>query len=402
MPNIWQTLNNREWAVLIWGAILLVYGSAAARSSVKSLLKSFFHWKVIGIFISLAAYSIATIYVLWRLKFWDLALLKDTVVWFLTVACVAIFEAISGAESKSMFHKLVISSLALMAFLSFVVDSFVLPFYWEMVLVPFLSIIAMMSILANYKKEYKTVRRPLQAVMNLAGLLMLAWALHQLYLSLPQFATWSTVKEFLLTPVLSMCAIPFFFALALIAAYETLFIRFDCFLKDRPELVRHAKWRAIISANISLRRISKLSGPFICELQEAADREAVTQVIRTFAFAPDPQKLTGEVIQTRIVSYRMPCNGQRVQKILVNWKNTSDSSVVAAYADITVFDKDGDELLPGVKKHCIFSYDGTEEGKVKPGQVFIEPEETGYIWPSNAFGVAEQAEAKIVKLLDRW
>ncbi|MDO8649750.1 MAG: hypothetical protein Q7K33_00305 [Candidatus Berkelbacteria bacterium] len=98
--------------------------------------------------------------------------------------------------------------------------------------------------------------------------------------------------------------------------------------------------------------------------------------------------------------YTLPANGQLVQKVLIDWKNTSDLPAGAAFADIVAYDADGEKLQSGTKDYCIFSYDGCEESKILPGKTYIEPDDDGYVLLSNAFGRAEHVEAKITKLLD--
>lgn len=400
MRELWESLNNRELALVFWGSVFAVSGVIVARTHLKPLLKAFLAPRVCGVFAALAVYLIGTVLVLESLRLWDASLLKDTIVWFFTVGCVTLFQASKAGEKPHLFRDLVLDSLKLTVVIEFVRDTFVLPLGWEMLLVPVITLIACMSIIADNRKEHRILRKPLKAILGILGFGLVAFAFYQLYLAFNDFATWTTAKEFMLEPALTFLAVPFFFLFALSVNLEGHFIRLRFWLDEKPELLRIAKWQALLATHLSLRRLARLKGEYYVKLRDATDKMAVTQLTREFANKPEPRQLKGEVVRTRIVPFILPANGQQAQKVLIDWKNLSDIPAGAAFADIVAYDADGDELLSGAKDYCIFSYDGTEESKVKPGSVYVESEAGGFILFSDANGAADRVEIRLTRLLE--
>ena len=401
MRELWESLNNRELALLFWGGVFAVFGIVVARSHLKSLLKAFLAPKVSGVFAALAAYVVCIVLILASWKIWDASLLKDTIVWFFTVGCVALFQASQAGKNPHLFRDLVLDSLKLTVVIEFVRDTYVLPFGWEMVLVPAITFIACMSIIADNRKEHKILRKPLKTILGVLGFSLVGFAFYQLYLAFNDFATWKTAKEFMLEPALTFLAVPFFYLFALVVNLEGHFMRLGFWLDEKPELLKYAKGQSLLASHLSLRRLARLKGEYYVELRDATSKEQVGRLTQEFANKPEPKQLKGEVVRTRIIPYMLPANGQQAQKVLIDWKNTSDMAAGAAFADIVAYDADGDELLSGAKDYCIFSYDGNEETKVKPGEVHVEPDEEGFILLSNAFGIADRVEIRLTRLLER-
>lgn len=400
MRELWESLNNRELALLIWGAAFLVFGALVARPHIKPLLKAFFVPKVSGVFAALAAYVVGVVILLASFKVWDTSLLKDTIFWFFTVGCVALFPAMKAGEQPHVFRDLVLDSLKLTAVIEFVRDTFVLPLGWELVLVPVVTLLACMSIIADSHKEHKILRKPLKTLLGLFGFALVGYAFYQLYLAFRDFVSWETAREFMLEPALTILTVPFFFIFAFWVNLENHFVRLSFWLDKRRDLLPAAKRQSILASRLSLRRLAKLKGEFYVELQSAKNKAAVRELTRKFAAKPEPRQLKGEVVRARILPYKLPANGQLVQMAVIDWKNTSDTPIGAAFADITAYDADGDELQSGAKDYCIFSHDGTDESKIKPGEVYVEPEDEGFVLLSNPFGVAERIEVKLTRLLE--
>lgn len=399
MLDLWQSLNNRDIALLIWGSVFLVFAAMVARSHVKPLLRAFLSPKVSGVFLALLANAAMAVWGLWRVGLWEMTHLKDSIVWFLTVACVSVFQVLKARENPRLFWDLVWQSLGFTAAIGFITNTYVLSLGWELFLVPAVSLVASMSVVADHYPKHRVLRRPLRLLLTGIGFALAVFAFRQLYLGFGDLLTWATAKQFLLAPTLTFLSLPTLYLFALWAQYEEHFLRIGIWLKDKPELIRYAKRRTLVSCGLNLARLGKLKGEYYVQFQESRTEGAVAEITRKFARRPKPRQLCGEVVRTRIVPYKLPANGQAAQMVLIDWKNTSDEAVNAAFADIVPYDADGERLPSGAEDYCIYRSGGDSESEVEPGQIYVEPEEQGFILLSSVFGQAARVEARITRLI---
>lgn len=81
------------------------------------------------------------------------------------------------------------------------------------------------------------------------------------------------------------------------------------------------------------------------------------------------------------------------------WKNLGGQSVFEAYADIDVFDEDGEKLDAGATDKCIF-YSQSEATDVMPGESFSDDDEADFV----VLSILEKVhcvEARITRLHSR-
>ena len=344
---------------------------------------------VSGVFLALAAYVVAAALVLRRIGFWDTAVLKDTIFWFVTVACASVFRAAGGAESRRMFRDLVRDSFAITAILVFFVNSFVFSLPAEMILVPAATLLVLVTAVVEGSREYRSLRPVFRALSGGVGLAFVAVTIQRLLPSVGEFASWQHAREFLLEPILTLCVIPFFLLFANVCEYGKQFVLIDHWLKGKPRLARFAKWRMILSAWLSLKKLEKLRGDFYLRIEEAPDKETIAGVIREFVSRREPKSLPGRLVNTRLEPFQMASTGKPATMVLVDWQNTSDRSVESAYADIEPFDADDEPLPFGAKDYCIFHACG-DPGFCTRTTAF-NPRSTSF--PSPASSAAEAADA---------
>ncbi len=402
MREVWESLNNRELSVLAWGIAFLLIATFMARPHVKPPLKAFFQVKIFGVFVALAVYVTLVVLALASYKVWDASLLKDTLIWFFTVACVTVFAAVKDSQEPHFFRSIVLESIKLTAVVQFVCDTYVLPLGWELIIVPVITLIVGMDTLADQRKEHRSLRKPLKAIIATIGFGVVGYAFYQLCLAINDFVSWEKAREFMLEPALTLLTVPFFFVFAVWVVLENHFIRLSIWLKDRPDLLPSARWRSIVESKLVPMRIAKLRGRYYLDLQEAESALDVRRITREFARKPEPRLLKGEVVRNQLVPYRLPGSGQTVQMVLIDWRNISDSPVGVVFADITAYDADGNELQSGAKDYCIFSASEGDHSRVKPGEVYVEPEDQGFVLLSNAFGIADRIEVKLTRLYEEW
>ena len=75
--------NNREIATAIWLLVIfiLMLFKRDIRKSLLDVIKAFFKIKILSSIFLMIAYTTGIVFVLYQINFWNISLLKDTVVW---------------------------------------------------------------------------------------------------------------------------------------------------------------------------------------------------------------------------------------------------------------------------------------------------------------------------------
>ena len=103
--NIVNTFNNREWSILIWVSLFLLWAISRKeiRDSFHDVLRAFFQIKIIIPTALLAIYAFGSIVLLSKIGYWEYSLLKDTVIWFLGVAFIMLVNSVKASEEDGYF-----------------------------------------------------------------------------------------------------------------------------------------------------------------------------------------------------------------------------------------------------------------------------------------------------------
>src|SRR5689334_4800878 len=101
-------LNNREKALLMWFIIGLIWALAQKniRQSILEAMKVFFAPQVLVIYTAMAFYILGTVLLLYKANLWSPLLIKDTLIWSLTTACVLLLYINQNAQKEDYFKSL--------------------------------------------------------------------------------------------------------------------------------------------------------------------------------------------------------------------------------------------------------------------------------------------------------
>ena len=239
--------SNREIAGYIW--LALFFGAAAfnggVRQSFVGVLRAFCHPLIITPLSLAAMYIAACVIVFERIGIWTSANLKTTVLWALSFALATMFDINRVSEDRTFFKKAVREAFAIASVLTFMIEfySFSLPV--ELVAVPLLTLLALLHI-ASDKPEHAQAQRLAGKLSAIVGIGYLTYSLYRTILDLKGFATLDTAREFGLPILLTLCFLPYLYALVIYVVYERSFIGLAYAIPD-ARLRRSAKWRAIFT-----------------------------------------------------------------------------------------------------------------------------------------------------------
>lgn len=243
--------------MIVWLGVFLVWAFSIGevRKASVEIVKMALAWKIVFCVSMMAAYVAMVILALRTVGLWNMGSLKATVLWTLTVAVAMVFEVRLITDDERYFQKAVRDGFKVSVVLEFIINLYVLSFPLELLLIPTTIILACMLVLAESKDEFKSMRAPLNSILALIGLGLLAYAAHRVYADFQSFAQLSTLTEFLLPILLTMVFLPFLYILATVVSYENLFVRLR-FLMNDPELRRFTRVQLLRKFGLDFRNLN--------------------------------------------------------------------------------------------------------------------------------------------------
>lgn len=181
--------NTREIASITWGTIFIValiffsLKNPQLRNSLIALIKAFFQTKIITSIIFTTSYLALIILLLYQLKIWDFSQIKNTFFWYITFAIGTLFNINTIREnSKNFFLKTIKSSINLSILLQFIVNFHTFNFFIELiVIIPFITFLAILSTVANDSIEQQKVKRIIDYLLTVIFFIFLVHFLIKLF-----------------------------------------------------------------------------------------------------------------------------------------------------------------------------------------------------------------------------
>jgi hypothetical protein len=284
-------LSNRELALGIWLIVGLTWAFARreVRESFGYVVRAFLHPKVSGVVLAAAAYTAGAVFLLRGASFWDGSMLKDTVIWFIGTAFIALMN--TEKKDSRFFRRVVDDGLKVVVLVEFVANLYVFPIYVELVLVPVVFFMVMMLAVAETKAELAPAKAFLERLLTVTGVVVLAFSIEHIVSDWNHVVTAATVRTLLLPPALTIMFVPFLYLFALISAYELVFMRVDFALKHEDKrLAKETKRRILKTAGASLARVNLFASDFGPQLFGTMTRADAHRVLDQFAAAMDRRR----------------------------------------------------------------------------------------------------------------
>lgn len=276
---MFSIFNNREISFLIWIIILAItiQFSNRLRAAAASVSKAFFQKKILVIVLAALAYSGLVVYILFHVRFWNVSMIKDTLFWFIGSALAILFNLTKARKEDRFFHDILVDNLKLILIIEFIANFYVFNLAIELVMLPAIVFLAMIRGYSEIKPGHKQVERLMDGFLAIIGVILLIISLADIFQDIRNFASYTTLKLFLLPIILSISFIPCAYLITIVMEYEVLFGRLGMYLKNRKNLA-FAKRRIVLKGLVSLRRLKTLSRK-INELYGGSTREDIRRII---------------------------------------------------------------------------------------------------------------------------
>jgi hypothetical protein len=272
-----NTFTNREIAILVWSIVIIAWllSQKSLRSSIVDLLKA--SVAITPPILIMFLYVSVIVFTLYINHFWNSTMIKDTTLWVIGGALVMLFSSMKAMEDERHLRDVVVQNLAFLIIIEYIISQYVFALWIELTLVPVLTLLGMVQIVAATKKDFLSVKKLFDILLALIGLFLIAHALYGILSDVKSFVTPDNLRSFLLPPILSIAFLPFLYGFVLWMKYSNVFVRIKVFNIDK-DLARYAKWQVFLTCGLSLECLNGWSKKMgVLHLENREDMRRITQ-----------------------------------------------------------------------------------------------------------------------------
>lgn len=235
-----EIFNNREISIIIWLTIFLLFAftKKGVLKSFGHLIKTFFQQKIIDTVLLMIIYIELIVLGLALIGFWELPLLKDTILWTLFVGFLLLMKTNKINSEKGYLNSIFKDSLKGIIIVEFIVNIYNFSLVAELILIPIMTFVGISQVFTQDKPEHKPIEKLLGGITSLFGIVVLIYTIYRISQEFGEFANLMTLKSFLLPIILTLLFLPFLYFVALWSLYEVIIIRLGSKLKKK----KHKKY----------------------------------------------------------------------------------------------------------------------------------------------------------------
>lgn len=255
--SICTPFNNREIAIGILLILLITFALTKKRfrKSIKSLLKTLLKIKIIIFILIIAGYGCAIVMLLITVNYWNLSLLKDTIIWYCLPGFIMTVKYVTSNDSGNLVKRIIVDNIELLVIFEFIVNFYVFPLLVEIFIIPIITFIVLLDVISTRDIKYKNVSKFLRILQFLIGTSIFIYSTYHIIKDFNNFGNINTLKEFLLPFILTITFIPLICFMILYSRYESFFCRLDYYYKDDKKLRRYIKKSIIKNCFLNYKRI---------------------------------------------------------------------------------------------------------------------------------------------------
>ena len=280
-------LSTREWATLIWGCIFMLYVLChrEIRKSSWNVIVIFFDKKLRILWEIILLYVLTITIVFCYLPIWENIYIKDIIIWFLFSGLIYCMNAVSSEADKTYIKKILKDNLKFTMILEFFMSTFTFNIWIELAIIPFITIITVMNVIAERKEEYKSVHKLLDSVLAIAGFWIFYETIKIGINEYKQLNIINTLVSFMIPIVYLILIIPLEYILELYSKYEVLFLRMT-FKEEKDKRIRlHHRTAIFRECNFSVRKILLFQREYMIQMYALMKEDEFNQLMQKFRSA---------------------------------------------------------------------------------------------------------------------
>lgn len=280
-------LSTREWATLIWGCIFMLYVLChrEIRKSLWNVIVIFFDKKLRILWEIILLYVLTITMVFCYLPIWENIYIKDIIIWFLFSGLIYCMNAVSSEADETYIKKILKGNLKFIMILEFFMSTFTFNIWIELAIIPVITIITVMNVIAERKEEYKSVHKLLDSILAIAGFWIFYETIKIGINEYKQLNIINTLVSFIIPIVYLILIIPLEYILELYSKYEVLFLRMT-FKEEKDKRIRlHHRTAIFRECNFSVRKILLFQREYMIQMYALMKEDEFNQLMQKFRSA---------------------------------------------------------------------------------------------------------------------
>ena len=280
-------LSTREWATLIWGCIFMLYVLChrEIRKSLWNVIVIFFDKKLRILWEIILLYVLTITIVFCYLPIWENIYIKDIIIWFLFSGLIYCMNAVSSEADETYIKKILKDNLKFTMILEFFMSTFTFNIWIELAIIPVITIITVMNVIAERKEEYKSVHKLLDSILAIAGFWIFYETIKIGINEYKQLNIINTLVSFMIPIVYLILIIPLEYILELYSKYEVLFLRMT-FKEEQDKRIRlHHRIAILRECNFSVRKILLFQRDYMIHMYALMKEDEFNQLMQKFRSA---------------------------------------------------------------------------------------------------------------------
>lgn len=280
-------LSTREWATLIWGCIFMLYVLChrEIRKSLWNVIVIFFGKKLRILWEIILLYVLTITIVFCYLPIWENIYIIDIIIWFLFSGLIYCMNAVSSEADETYIKKILKENLKFTMILEFFMSTFTFNIWIELAIIPVITIITVMNVIAERKEEYKSVHKLLDSVLAIAGFWIFYETIKIGINEYKQLNIINTLVSFMIPIVYLILIIPLEYLLELYSKYEVLFLRMT-FKEEKDKRIRlHHRIAVLRECNFSVRKILLFQREYMIQMYALMKEDEFNQLMQKFRSA---------------------------------------------------------------------------------------------------------------------
>ena len=253
--------STRELATAFWvGAILIAVGMAIVtnkkiRQGFMGVLKCFFNrklrklWEIYFLYIGIITLMFS------RFPIWKNIYLKDIILWTLFSGLTICMNAVAGEADEKYISKVLKDNIRFTVVTEFLLSTFTFSLWVELIIIPIMTAITLLDVVAAQKSETVAVHKLLQSVIAFIGLCLVFQTVKVGIREYRELNVTNTLVSFFIPIVYLLLVTPLEYAFELYSKYEMLFIQMH-FKEPSDKMVRRKRHLKVIKVcGLSVKRI---------------------------------------------------------------------------------------------------------------------------------------------------
>ncbi len=250
--------TNRELAIMVWVNVFILYCllKPDVRQSFKNVIKAIFNKKLVMLYIIIYTYMVFCIYILYKVRFWNINLLKDTLIWLITIPIFSIIKA--EEDSKKYFRETLKSCFEVYILIEFIGVNYPFSLWIELIIIP---IVLLFSLVGEFGERFGGTKEVSTFAYSIVIIISFAAFIHSIRLminDIQNIFTEDTLKSIIYIPILTIIYMPMIYLILVFMKYETFWVRVKCknYLSKKDK--RMVMCKAIKNCKLNLNKIRNI------------------------------------------------------------------------------------------------------------------------------------------------